>query len=179
MMRFPSLPLALSTVLLVACGGTDDPAAGGATASTTTTAATTTSSTGAGGAGGASTSTGGSGGAGGVDSAGGAGGAGGASNGAGGGQQQALTPPHLDELMKMGGALHVMWTNVQPDCDTVRIERKTDADDWAEKFSVPGTVDNKMDGLATADVLYTYRVRCEKAGAFSDYSNELSKNPTK
>ena len=91
----------------------------------------------------------------------------------------ALTPPHLDELVKMGGALHLMWTNVQPDCDAVRIERKTDVDGWAEKFSVPGTVDNKMDGLATGDVTYTYRLRCEKGGALSAYSNELAKNPTK
>lgn len=89
-----------------------------------------------------------------------------------------LAAPHLDMVMKMNGALHVTWTNNQPDCDTVRVERKTDTDAWAEKYSVPGSVDNKMDGTATANTTYTYRVRCAKGGAFSDYSNEMSKNPT-
>lgn len=91
----------------------------------------------------------------------------------------ALTAPRLDSLMKMSGALHVNWTNLQSGCDTVRVERKSDqGEDWTEKFSVPGTVNNKMDGTATANAVYTYRLRCAKGGAFSAYSNELSKNPT-
>lgn len=88
-----------------------------------------------------------------------------------------LAAPQLDNLMKMSGALHVQWTNNQADCDTVRVERKTDADTWAEKYAVPGSVDNKMDGTATSNTTYTYRVRCEKGSSFSDYSNELAKNP--
>lgn len=90
-----------------------------------------------------------------------------------------LAAPRLDSLMKMSGALHVNWTNLESACTTVRVERKDDqGHDWAEKFSVPGTANNKMDGTATANAIYTYRVRCEKSGAFSAYSNELAKNPT-
>ncbi len=94
------------------------------------------------------------------------------------GDDAALQAPQLDQLMKMAGALHVFWTNVQPDCDSVRLERSTDAAAWAERFTLPGTADNKMDATATANVTYTFRLRCEKGGAFSEYSNELSMNPT-
>ena len=89
-----------------------------------------------------------------------------------------LTPPVLDQLMKMAGALHVMWTNKQT-CDSVLIERKDDATDWKQIFSVKGTFDNKMDNGATADTNYTYRLRCKVGEAMSAYSNELTKNPTK
>ena len=95
----------------------------------------------------------------------------------GGGVPGELQPPRLTELMKMDGALHVMWVNRQPDCDTVRIERREATTDWAERFSVPGEADNKMDGSATSDLAYFYRLRCEEGGAFSAYSNELSANP--
>lgn len=86
--------------------------------------------------------------------------------------------PTLDQLMKMSGALHVMWTNNQA-CDYVLLERKDDTNDWKQVFSVKGTYDNKMDGSATANTNYTYRLRCRVGDAMSAYSNELSKNPTK
>ncbi len=89
-----------------------------------------------------------------------------------------LEAPRLDTLVKMSGALHVSWTNRQSDCTTVRVERKSDAEDWAERFSVSGRINNKMDGTATRNTTYTYRLRCERAGAFSAYSNELGRNPT-
>lgn len=89
-----------------------------------------------------------------------------------------LTPPVLDQLMKMAGALHIMWTNKQT-CDSVLIERKDDAADWKQIFTVKGTFDNKMDSSATVDTNYTYRLRCKVGDAMSAYSNELTKNPTK
>jgi hypothetical protein len=89
-----------------------------------------------------------------------------------------LKAPTLDELMKMSGALHVMWTNNQA-CDSVVAERKTDTTEYKQLFSVKGTIDNKMDGAATANVNYTYRLRCRVGEAYSPYSNELTKNPTK
>ncbi|MFO0761997.1 MAG: hypothetical protein U0359_36490 [Byssovorax sp.] len=148
----------------VACGGSSG---------TTTSSGSTTTAAGTGGGAGTTAGTGGSGGMGGMGGDMGTGGAG----GAGGGEQAMLLAPKLDLLMKMQGALHVMWTNEQADCDTVRIERKSDTADWAEKYSVPGTVDNKMDGTANTNTMYTFRLRCEKGGVFSPYSNELSKNP--
>lgn len=89
-----------------------------------------------------------------------------------------LKAPTLDQLMKMSGALHIMWTNNQV-CDSVVGERKTATTDYKQIFSVPGTVNNKMDGAATADTDYTYRLRCKVGTTFSPYSNELTKNPTK
>lgn len=87
-------------------------------------------------------------------------------------------PPTLDQLMKMAGALHVMWTNNQS-CDFVVGERKTGSTDYVQIFSVKGTIDNKMDSAASADDEYTYRLRCKVGDNFSVYSNELTRNPTK
>lgn len=107
------------------------------------------------------------------------GGSGGEAAGAGGeGGNTALQAPVLDELEPVHGALHVYWTNVTPDCDLVHGERKTDAVAYAEVFSVPGNVNNKADqGASELGTSYTYRVRCEKGGVMSDYSNELSGVP--
>ena len=83
----------------------------------------------------------------------------------------------LMKVMPMEGALHLEWMNVQPDCDAVEAERKTE-ETFAQIFSVPGSVDNKMDTTATENMTYTYRLRCKKGASFSDYSEELSANPT-
>jgi hypothetical protein len=82
------------------------------------------------------------------------------------------------KVMPMEGALHLEWMNMTADCDSVNAERKTASEDYVDVFSVPGSVDNKMDASATDDMTYTYRLRCKKGDAFSLYSNELSANPT-
>lgn len=85
--------------------------------------------------------------------------------------------PEITELMPMAGALHVNWKNTTADCDAVEGERKSDKAAYAVIFTVPGAVDNKMDNDAREDMTYTYRLRCKKAGAYSDYSKEMSANP--
>jgi hypothetical protein len=80
--------------------------------------------------------------------------------------------------MQMEGALHVTWTNNQSDCDTVEGESKMmGMGDYGGAFSVPGTVDNKMDAKATENMMYMYRLRCKKGGSYSAYSNEMGANP--
>ena len=89
-----------------------------------------------------------------------------------------LQAPMLMEVVPMEGALHITWMNMQTDCDSVEAERKSDHHtDYALAFSVPGTVDNKMDAAATEDMMYMYRLRCKKGASYSDYSNEMSGNP--
>ncbi len=96
----------------------------------------------------------------------------------GGGGSAAPQAPVLDSLEPVHGALHVYWTNVTPDCDFVHGERMTATEAYAEAFSEPGTVDNKADqGATDTTITYTYRLRCEKAGVMSEYSNELSGVP--
>ena len=91
--------------------------------------------------------------------------------------------PKVDQVAKMMGALHVMWTNQDAACDSIVGERKAQMADgsvmepYAVAFTVPGEVDNKHDMKATADMKYTYRLRCKKGETFSEYSNELSGNP--
>lgn len=93
--------------------------------------------------------------------------------------------PKIDEVAKMTGALHVMWTNNETGCDAVEGERQAQMADGSimEKykvaFTVPGDVDNKHDTTATEDMKYTYRLRCKKGTTYSDYSNEMSANPVK
>lgn len=88
-----------------------------------------------------------------------------------------LRAPVLDSVEKMHGGLHVMWTNTQPDCDAIEIERRLDAD-FALIFTVPdGSADNKHDGTVVGGKEYSYRVRCKKAVSYSPYSNELKGTP--
>jgi hypothetical protein len=86
--------------------------------------------------------------------------------------------PVLDAVEPMHMALHVMWTNVADDCDEVEGERMVGDTDFEVFFTVPGTVDNEADDEATdGSVVYTYRLRCRRGDAYSDYSNELSASP--
>lgn len=93
--------------------------------------------------------------------------------------------PKITMIMKMSGALHVSWTNVEKSCDSIEGERQAQMADGSimEKykvvFTVPGDADNKHDTTATEDMKYTYRLRCKKAGTYSDYSNEMSANPVR
>lgn len=86
--------------------------------------------------------------------------------------------PTLTDVMKMTGSLHVMW-DLPKTCDSVELERKDGAGEYAVKYTLPGTVDNKHDGTATKDMLYTYRARCKVGAEYTEYSNEMSKNPMK
>jgi hypothetical protein len=97
----------------------------------------------------------------------------------------AVTPkaPTIDGIMKMAGALHVMWTNPTPACDTIEGERQATMADGSimEKykvvFTVPGEADNKHDTTATDAMTYSYRLRCKKGGTYSAYSNEMTGKP--
>ena len=89
----------------------------------------------------------------------------------------ALQAPMLMEVEPMEGALHITWMNMQEDADTVEAERKMDDGAFEPAFSVPGTVDNRMDPEATDDMPYTYRLRAKKGAEYSQYSNEIAGNP--
>lgn len=89
----------------------------------------------------------------------------------------ALEAPMLMAVVPMEGALHLTWMNMQKDCSSVEAERRMESGAYEVAFSVPGSVDNKMDAAATDNMTYTFRLRCKKGGAFSVYSNELSANP--
>jgi hypothetical protein len=91
--------------------------------------------------------------------------------------------PTLDTVAKMDGALHVMWTNPTPACDTVEGERQATMPDGSvmEKykvvFTVPGEADNKHDTSATDAMTYSYRLRCKVGAVYSMYSNVVAGNP--
>jgi hypothetical protein len=94
---------------------------------------------------------------------------------AGGGTLQS---PVLNEVMPMMGGLHLIWENKQTDCESIEVERMSGSAAYALVFSVPGSADNKMDDNATdKTAMYMYRLRCKKAGTYSDYSNEKSGTP--
>ena len=99
-------------------------------------------------------------------------------NDGGGSTSSSLKAPTITQVMPMAGALHVTWTNNQSDCDAVEGESKMmGMADYASAFSVPGSVNNKMDTAATDNMTYMYRLRCKKGGAYSSYSNEMGANP--
>jgi len=100
----------------------------------------------------------------------------GCSSSSSGGATSSTQAPMLTKVEPMAGALHITWMNMSSDCDSVEAERMMGTASYAPSFSVPGTVDNKMDTTATDDMMYMYR-RCKKGGTYSDYSNEMSANP--
>jgi hypothetical protein len=108
-----------------------------------------------------------------------AGDTGGAGGGGGSGPATPPPAPSLDMVMPMAGALHVEWSSTVA-CDAIEAERKdTMNPTYAVAFTEPGTKTSHMDGNATANLDYTYRLRCKVGAHYSDYSNEKSANPTK
>jgi hypothetical protein len=109
----------------------------------------------------------------------------GSTNTSSGAPATTVAAPTIDEVAKMMGGLHVMWTNKEASCDSIEGERQAQMSDGSvmEKykvvFTVPGDADNKHDTSATEDMTYTYRLRCKKGTTYSDYSNEMSANPKK
>lgn len=95
------------------------------------------------------------------------------------GSQNMLQAPVIDMVEALHGGLHVFWTNVQTDCDSVEAERRDGADAMFQVvFTVPGTVDNNADDMANDPMVeYTYRLRCKKGADYSPYSNEMSATP--
>jgi hypothetical protein len=89
-----------------------------------------------------------------------------------------LAAPVLTRLIPMAGGIHVVWTNTQPDCDTIYGERKSTTEPYKVVFTIPdGTVGNRHDPSLSAFVKYTYRVRCSKGAVYSEYSNEMTGSP--
>lgn len=87
-----------------------------------------------------------------------------------------LGAPMIGEVMVMSGGLHVSWT-LDGSCDLVEGERKTAAEAYAVVFAEPGTKSSHLDPSATADTIYTYRLRCNRGAEYSGYSGEKSANP--
>ena len=104
----------------------------------------------------------------------------GGSSSGGAADSGAVTPktagPKLTNVMKMTGGLHVVW-ELPSECDGVELERKDGDAEFAVEYKLPGTVDNKHDAAATDNVVYTYRARCKVGSEYTEYSNEMSKNP--
>jgi hypothetical protein len=94
-----------------------------------------------------------------------------------GGADEGATVPVLDTVMPMIGVLHVEWS-ASTTCDTIEAERKDPTHAYAVAFSVSGTETSHMDSGASADMMYTYRLRCKMGETYSAYSNEKSANPT-
>jgi len=87
-----------------------------------------------------------------------------------------LVAPVLEEVIPMSKVLRVRWS-VDGACDGVDGERRTDALTFAPAFTVPGSDTDFVDEEANADEAYTYRVRCVRGNAASEWSNMLSGNP--
>ncbi|WP_437593601.1 hypothetical protein [Sorangium sp. So ce1000] len=107
-------------------------------------------------------------------------GGGGGTEGIGGGGGSATAVPEapvLEFVMPMSGVLHVEWTP-QEGCDQFEGERKDPMHDYAVAFTLAGTKKAYMDPEASEDMEYTYRLRCKVGEVYSEYSNEMSGNPT-
>jgi hypothetical protein len=87
-----------------------------------------------------------------------------------------LEAPVLEDVIPMSKVLRVRWSLPTP-CDDVDAERRTDASPFAHAFTAKGTDTDHVDEDAHRDETFTYRLRCVRGSATSDYSNTLSGNP--
>lgn len=87
-----------------------------------------------------------------------------------------LTPPTLDDVIPMSKVLRVRWS-VTSTCDAIDGERRTDTMTFVPAFTALGTDTDFVDKDAHEDQTYTYRLRCVRGDAASDYSNVLGANP--
>ena len=87
-----------------------------------------------------------------------------------------LEAPVLEDVIPMSKVLRVRWSLSSP-CEEVEGERRTDAETFAPAFTANGTDTDHVDEGANEDQSYTYRVRCLRGEAASDWSNTLAANP--
>ena len=138
-------------------GAASSSGAGGASTTASSSSSTTTSSTSGGGAGGASGT-----------------GGGGMGGGAMGPKPAA---PTILMVMKMMGALHVMWDNNEPSCDKIHMLRDHDNGAFAEVYALSGAATEKHDAAAIPPGSYCFKLVCEKGGVMSDDSNKKCGTP--
>lgn len=76
-----------------------------------------------------------------------------------------------------GGALHVMWKNVQTDCDKIELNRNKDGGAYAVAYTLAGTATSQHDTGAKAPGMYCYTAVCKKGADASAVSNEKCGTP--
>ncbi len=96
-------------------------------------------------------------------------------NPAGGGA--GLIPPILMEVAPFAGMIRVSWQYKSP-CDEIEGERRTPTTEFVPVFTAPGTDTATIDPDAYENITYSYRLRCKRGDAYSEYSNEKIGNPT-
>lgn len=84
--------------------------------------------------------------------------------------------PSIVSVEPMAGGLHVTWS-LPARCDAVEVERQSPGGAFEVVYTLPGAADNKHDGTATEDFVYTYRVRCKVGDGYTPYSNEVGADP--
>jgi hypothetical protein len=85
--------------------------------------------------------------------------------------------PVMQSVEPMQGALHVVWENVTPDCETIELDRKKDAEAYMLAYTLIGQATSQHDTQATAPGTYCYKARCTKGDLVSPDSNELCGTP--
>jgi hypothetical protein len=124
----------------------------------------------------------GSGGQGGAGAAGGGTGTGtaGGSTGGGGAGGSSSGPPEapiMKSVAPMEGALHVVWENVTPDCDTIELDRNHDGGAFETAYTLTGAATSQHDTAAIPPGEYCYKARCTKGDLVSPDSNEKCGTP--
>ncbi len=94
-----------------------------------------------------------------------------------GGNTGAPEAPVMDSVEPLGGGLHVMWTNVTPDCDKIYLDRNKDGGAYATAYTLAGAATSQHDDQVSAPGTYCYKARCEKGGQTSPDSNEKCGTP--
>lgn len=78
----------------------------------------------------------------------------------------------MQSASKVSGGIHVVWMNIEPSCDKIKLERNKDGGAFATAYTVTGTATSQHDTQPVAPGAFCYRAYCVKGTATSVASNE-------
>lgn len=97
--------------------------------------------------------------------------------GAGGSSSGPPQAPMMTSVAPLGGALHVEWENVTPDCETIELDRNLDGGAFETAYTLTGAATSQHDSAAIPPGTYCYKARCTKGDMISPDSNEECGTP--
>jgi hypothetical protein len=83
----------------------------------------------------------------------------------------------MESVAPLAGALHIEWTNVTLDCDSIELWKNKDDEGYMVAYTLVGEADEQHDEQVMPGSMYCYKARCVKGDETSPDSNERCSTP--